>query len=52
MTLYEKLRSILALFAWAKSNTAKRSAVALAHISIKHRENLIVPIYRPKGPIQ
>lgn len=46
--IYEKLTSILALFAWARSTTPKSSALALAHIHQHHRHNLIVPIYKPK----
>ena len=37
--IYEKFTSILALFAWARSSTPKRSAMALAKIHRKHRPN-------------
>lgn len=46
--LYKQITSILALLAWARSTNPKSSAIALAHIQKQHRQNLIVPIHKPK----
>ena len=48
LSMYQKIASIVALFAWARSTNPKQSALALAYIQKHHRANLIVPIYKPK----